>query len=174
MDPTAILREEHEVILRVLASLECLADEAKRERKLDAVSAGQALDFLRTFADDLHHGREEDLLFPRMREHGAGAPVSVMLQEHEAGRALVRSMAAALQAHDVDAFVRSAGEFIPLLQHHIIKENMILFPMAEHLLPKEVMAEVAEKFEAAERERAPETRERMLGIAARLCARMEA
>lgn len=168
MSPTTQLRQEHEVILQVLACLEKLA---AAPGPFDAASAGEIVEFLRTFADACHHRKEEELLFPQLRRHGVEGPVGVMLHEHELGRDLVRAMAGAQQAGAAAAFAAAAARFVPLLREHIAKENQVLFPMADRLLEGAAGAELAAGFAATERAHAPGTHQRMLALAQRLCAR---
>jgi hemerythrin-like domain-containing protein len=149
LGPTQILREEHEVILRALALLERLG------RRLDA---GEAVDrdalewlgeFFATFADRCHHGKEEQHLFPALERHGVpreGGPLGVMLQEHEHGRALVRAMAEGDDRQTVEAI----EGYVALLRAHIDKENEVLFPLAEQLLPDAEQRGLVGAFEAVE------------------------
>ena len=93
---TQVLSDEHRVIERVLAAMEKLTDKPAREA---LESWKQALDFIRHFADQCHHFKEEKVLFPALEEHGIpnqGGPIGMMLMEHEEGRAHVRAMFAAL------------------------------------------------------------------------------
>ena len=58
-------------------------------------------EFFRLFADQCHHGKEEELLFPLLEQKGiprTGGPIGVTLHEHEEGRALVRQMGDAVEA----------------------------------------------------------------------------
>jgi hemerythrin-like domain-containing protein len=64
-----------------------------------------------------------------------GGPVGVMLAEHELGREEVRAMAAAIQPRvQAEAFAAAAQRYSALLRAHIMKENNILFPMAERAI----------------------------------------
>jgi len=65
---TQILRNEHDAILSMLdateeAARQLGAGEAVEPRVLDGL-----LEFFRLFADRCHHGKEEDLLFPKLEE----------------------------------------------------------------------------------------------------------
>ena len=79
---TAILRQEHEAILKVLGA----AEEAARRIDSGGPVRREALsglsEFFRLFADKCHHGKEEDLLFPLLESHGmprSGGPTGVMM-----------------------------------------------------------------------------------------------
>jgi len=83
-------------------------------------------------------------------------PLAVMQTEHDEGRALVRSMGDAFQEMEsgnenaVPEFCRSAREFSALLRGHIMKEDHILFVMADMRLPEEEKEKLTSDFMAAE------------------------
>lgn len=158
--PTQILVEEHTLILQALDALERKIAQVESGAPADPAYFQKAVEFLRTFADKCHHGKEEHLLFKTMVERGfprEAGPIAVMLHEHDVGRAFVRGIAeaAASPAPD-DAAVRRMIEngrgFIQLLRAHIDKENTILFPMADNVLGPEDHAYLEKEFERFEAE----------------------
>jgi len=175
MGPTEILSQEHRVIEQVLDSLEKIASAARAAGRLDGERAGQALEVLRTFADRIHHGKEEDRLFPRMEARGLPrhvGPIAVMLEDHRYGRSLIRQMGDALA--DVQAgkgaatalFANAAGAYVAMLRDHIAKEDGVLFPLAESVLDETGRRELQAEFERFHREDLePGTLERMLAQA---------
>lgn len=116
----------------------------------------QFLGSLRGFADTCHHGKEEGLLFPAMIEAGLPAndrSVSVMLSEHEHGRALVTAMAGAIEAPaSTERFSDLAAEYAQYLRSHIEKENTAVFPRADRLVASDVMNGLVDAFEIHEEE----------------------
>ena len=175
MKATDILMQEHEVIVRVLATLEAAADRLERG---EAVRPGfflDAADFIKGFADGCHHRKEEGVLFKAMAAHGMperNGPIGVMLAEHEQGRALTRAMRAAaerLGQGDQTAraeLVRAARGYAGLLRQHIAKENGVLFPMANQVIPPGEHARVVDDFEHVEHEETGEgVHEKYLGLA---------
>ena len=117
----------------------------------------KALDFIRHFADQCHHLKEEKILFLALEEHGIpsdGGPIGMMLMEHEERRSYVREMAAAivpLEAKNEAAttsLFSSARAYIRLLREHIQKEDEILFRMADEVISadeqKKLLAAFAE------------------------------
>ena len=169
--PTARLREEHEVILRALALLERFGRALEAGEAVDREGLAWLRTFFGTFADRCHHGKEEQHLFPALERHGMpreGGPLGVMLREHEEGRALVRAMA---QGEDRQVAEAIRG-YVALLRAHIEKENGVLFPMAEQLLPETEQRGLLHAFEAVEEAVAgPGVHERLLAELARLEAR---
>jgi hemerythrin-like domain-containing protein len=151
---TALLSDEHRVIERVLAVMEKLL---QRPAADSLKSWNKALDFIRHFADQCHHIKEEKVLFPAMEAHGIpneGGPVGMMLLEHEEGRSYVRAMFDALgkiAAGDPSAqaaLFENAKQYLRLLREHIQKEDEILFRMADEVLSadeqKKLLAAFAE------------------------------
>jgi len=152
MDAIDTLMNEHRVIERVLDGLVAFAEEVERKGTTEKDELGGFVTFVREFADACHHGKEEDILFAAMVEHGFprnGGPIAVMLHEHDQGRGLVRILRdRAGQAEPwSDADRREIAEvargFSGLLHAHIQKEDAVLYPMAEQHLPPEVLEAVA-------------------------------
>lgn len=181
MRPTEILSAEHRVIEQVLDCLERVAAQAEARKKLDGDDARAALEFLRTFADRCHHGKEEDQLFPKMTERGVPrhvGPLAVMLSEHVSGRAHIAAMAAALEeavqgrAPALARFVGEARGYVGLLRDHIAKEDNVLFPMAEACMRDEDRAAVLKAFERVEtHDLGTHTHAEMVALADRLAER---
>ncbi len=131
------LREEHEGVLAGLDVLENMAAS-------DSVSVEDARDlaeFIALFADKCHHGKEEGLMFPAMEKVGIPrerGPIGQMLVEHVQGRAYIAALreSAAGARLDVDKFRQAATGYVTLMRAHIDKENGVLFPMGDRLLPE--------------------------------------
>lgn len=178
MKATQVLSEEHRVIEQVLDVLEAGADRLDRGGDVRPEFFLLATDFIRGFADGCHHQKEENVLFLRITEQGIpvqGSPVGVMLAEHELGRQYTRAMRSAaqdMQAGDPDASnraIESARSYVALLRQHIIKEDHILFPMADEVIPVELYDSVWEDFERVEHEETGEgVHEKYLAMAKEL------
>jgi hemerythrin-like domain-containing protein len=174
------LMDDHQVILRVCGGLRGLSLKATEGAKPNLTDLEAALDFIRTFADYCHHGKEEDLLFPAMEEAGFprdGGPLAVMLMEHAQGREYVRTLAAALErvkageAPAIEGVLRSASGYAELLTAHIFKEDQILYPMALSALPEDRWEVLRVDFARVESERmGPEKRGAYMRWAERLAA----
>jgi len=145
--PTALLREEHRVILRALVLVEVAAGRLGAGRPLPAGWWDEALEWLRVFADRNHHAKEEQHLFPALGQAGVpadGGPVGVMLAEHAEGRALLLAMA---EGGGVDRRVEAARRYVHLLRDHIDKENEVLLPLSDAVLDAPALQRVAQGFE---------------------------
>jgi len=132
------------------------------------------LEFFQLFADRCHHGKEEDLLFPRLMARGMPAqsgPIQVMLAEHDEGRALIRRMKESAEAYAQGSpeagqeWAQAAHGYTALLRDHISKENNVLFVMADRLLTGDDQKELSAAFEAVETEKlGPGEHERLHGL----------
>jgi hemerythrin-like domain-containing protein len=151
MQATDYLKTEHEVIERVLNMLEQTVQQIRNEEPVPEGFGLWAITFFREFADQCHHEKEEELLFPLLEERGVpreGGPIGVMLNEHEIGRDCVRRMQQAVGQSPLDeeSFTAAAVEYIELLRQHITKENQVLFQMADHCLSTQDDVKLIEAF----------------------------
>lgn len=156
------LMDDHQVILGMLRALNGMCLCLEEGKKVAPPDLDAALDFIKTFADHCHHGKEEDLLFPAMEEVGFprdGGPIAVMLIEHKQGRAFVKSLSAAMErvrsgeALALKDVSRSAMDYSALLSAHIGKEDNILYPMAMDAIPEAGWAALKNEFDRVELER---------------------
>ncbi|MEK7388562.1 MAG: hemerythrin domain-containing protein [Elusimicrobiota bacterium] len=156
------LMDDHIVILRMLAVLRGMCLRLADKGTVDCADLEAALDFIKTFADYTHHGKEEDLLFPAMEAAGFSrnaGPLAVMLMEHAQGRDHVAALsrgAAALKSGAAAAaqeILRAASGYEQLLGAHIHKEDNILYPMAMNALPEGAWKTLSENFARVETER---------------------
>lgn len=85
-----------------------------------------------------HMDIEERVLFPAFeRATGISAgPTQVMRDEHQQMLALLESLAAAIAAHDAAGFRGSAQSFAALMTSHSAKEENVLYPMCDDVLPQ--------------------------------------
>ena len=181
MQPTDILMNEHRLIEQVLNCLEKILEQCTAEKKLDAKSAKQAIEFFRIFTDRCHHGKEEAQLFPVMEANGFSggcSPVVVMLREHELGRLYIQGMDAAIEpaaagdAESLKWFIQHGQSYVKLLREHIRKEDTCLFPAANHRLTEKDQEQLLAAFEKAEAEEIEQgTHEACLKIANELADR---
>ena len=182
MRPTQVLSNEHRVIEVVINCLEALVVQTKASERLDAYTAEQIVDFIRTFADGCHHGKEENYLFTALESKGASresGPVGVMLNEHDLGRGYVAQMkeningAAAGKRLELQMFSTASMCYVQLLRSHIQKEDQILFPLADQLLSSDDFDKMTSDFANVESHHMGEgTHQKYLDLAASLAAKL--
>jgi len=155
-----LLMQEHRLIERALDAMErWITTLGPGSESDDKAELARFVSFIRGFADAYHHGKEEDILFVVMVEHGFPrevGPIPVMLREHDLGRSLVSVLdglakqPATWSEQDRDTLARTVREFSALLRQHIQKEDQILYPMADTRLPEPVKEEMFRRFQVFE------------------------
>jgi hemerythrin-like domain-containing protein len=87
-------------------------------------------------ATRLHFAREEDILFPAFeaRTGMSHGPTAVMRGEHGEIRDTLQGMADALASRNADTYLGLAETMLMLLRQHNMKEEQILYPMADQAL----------------------------------------
>lgn len=160
MRPTEELTCEHENILEFIGLVKNMVAKLEAGGTADPDHLAKSLDFIQAYADRYHHAKEEDMLFPAMEEAGIsrdGGPIGIMLTEHDQGRNYTRTAAEALEryrAGDAEAGMVVAANlrnYAFLLEQHIQKENMILYPMADQSLQEFAQRELRSGFDQVQR-----------------------
>jgi hemerythrin-like domain-containing protein len=158
-DVTRVLSDEHQLILRMIALVENNTALMEQGRFRNWQFFLDAVDFIRNYADRFHHAKEEDVLFIELVENGMPAknsPIEAMHMEHEQGRAFVRALEEAAQkamdgeAGQVPLIAENARGYAALLRGHIDKEDNILYPLAERVLPEAVRDRMRQAYAKAE------------------------
>jgi hemerythrin-like domain-containing protein len=160
MTPTQIMDAEHRRIETVVKSLGGIAVAIEQGQPVEVPLLKGAAEFLRVYADKLHHGKEEALFFPMLVKRGVpsgGCPIGGLSHEHEKGRALVGALAEQAAAYGQDrpgakdALLETLRGIVDLYQNHIWKEDAMVFPMADKLLTPADQEELSETFAEVDR-----------------------
>jgi hemerythrin-like domain-containing protein len=135
---------EHRLIERLLT---LMARELKRIKDntevdpefafVDPVFIDTAVDFIRTYADRCHHGKEEDLLFKALAEKGLSPEHRQIMEELIQEHAYAREVTAGLVKAKEDYLLEKPGALDDLMEHlrnlvefyppHIEKEDKRFF-----------------------------------------------
>ncbi|MFH1059802.1 MAG: hemerythrin domain-containing protein [Pseudomonadota bacterium] len=155
MWPIGPLMHEHRLIERMIERLAAEAARLRAGGALDPTRIDQGVDFIRTYADRCHHGKEEDILFRDLASRGLspelGRVMQELIQEHVHARGLVAKLAAANQGGrggEAGAGLAVAGlleELAAFYPPHILKEDKhFFFPCMELFSSEEKDAMLAE------------------------------
>jgi hemerythrin-like domain-containing protein len=156
-----ILEAEHRVIQKMVAGMSVLAEQLESGEPVDVPLLESIVAFLRTFADRLHHGKEESFLFPALIRRGVpsqGCPIGGLTMEHQKGRVMVGELADAIRGYAAgeptarENVVKSLRALVPFYVSHIWKEDCLLFPLAGKVLTPDDQQGLMDKFETVERE----------------------
>lgn len=159
MEVTDILKEEHQAIERVTTSLEIAANRLSRGDEVYLRFFFGTSFFIKTFTDGYHHMKEETILFPALIGNGLSnelGPVPMMLAEHEQARKLslrMRQVTERFQSGDENVrnlVVQTALGYVRLLRHHMQKENNLLYPIADKVIPSSQQQQMLEAFKLYE------------------------
>ncbi|MCK9445000.1 MAG: hemerythrin domain-containing protein [Tissierellaceae bacterium] len=144
MESIKIMVEEHENIRRMLKVTRKVCYDLMLDPKTDTSDFPKIIDFVRTYADKHHHGKEEDILFTTMNREieklaKAGA-ITGMYIEHDMGRLYMNNLEKALEKFKggndewrLD-IIANAISYTDLLERHIEKENTAMYKFAVNML----------------------------------------
>jgi hemerythrin-like domain-containing protein len=173
------LRKDHDVILKVIDSLEEKIGSFRDNGSIDVAFLRGFLDFGSTFIDKCHHAKEEHCLFPCLEKRGIprmGGPIGVMLMEHETGRMILRKIRESLENYleggqrtVLDEIINLCSDYIQLLRQHIYKENNVLFPLGDNVIDEVDDREVMKCYD--QKELPAEVHHSMEELAGRLTAK---
>jgi hemerythrin-like domain-containing protein len=140
MQSRAPLMKEHRLIERMLSSLETVLAEIESARRIDPTVIDAAVDFIRTYADRTHHGKEEDILFAELGARPLSAAdrraMEELIADHEFARRETAGLVRAGERYrhggesalsDIGARIRMLCDFYPV---HIAKEDKAFFAVA--------------------------------------------
>jgi len=146
MKATEILTREHALIQQALKSLSRAQKKIEENQQLPKDFFEKALVFLREFADQFHHFKEEYLMFGLLALKKDGAfdgPIGSLRFQHERCRSCLDEISNSLDGYaDRDdiattRLLENLAAYISLLRRHIYEEDHIFFKMAEEELSKE-------------------------------------
>lgn len=140
MQARAPLMIEHRLIERMIAVVDRMLSKIEKEEKADPVLIDTAVDFIRTYADRTHHGKEEDILFRDLKERKLSKEdqrlMNDLIEEHALGRKTTMNIINAnnrYRSGDTEALSEIASGLrllIGFYPKHIEKEDKIFFPAA--------------------------------------------
>ena len=128
---------------------DCDARWADVEELLDTADIDAARPVWQKYAVGMrrHMAMEEDILFPAFdlkSGMGGGGPTAVMRMEHQQMRGLLDQIGAAVEAEDAQEALDIGDTLLMLIQQHNVKEEGMLYPMAQNLLGGEWAALAAQ------------------------------
>ena len=140
MQARAPLMIEHRLIERMIVQIERILSQIEKEEKVDPVLVDLTVDFIRTYADRTHHGKEEDILFRDLKEKELSKEdrrlMNELIEEHVLGRKTTKKVIEANSRYrngdesalaEIASNLRVLADFYP---QHIEKEDKIFFPSA--------------------------------------------
>jgi hemerythrin-like domain-containing protein len=143
-----------------------------RDAKADTHFIEHAVDFIRTYADKCHHGKEEDILFRQLMDKKISPEhfqiLEDLVKEHAHGRNVTRSLAEANERYasgdeaalsDIGALLDVLIEFYP---RHIEKEDKLFFIPCMEYFTDEEQQRMLDKFNEFDRNLIHETYKKLV------------
>jgi len=150
-----VIRDEHRALAAMLRSIPLLLAEHRRHNSLPDFHALRAMLFyVDEFPERLHHPKESELLFPKLR---ARAPeirdtLDQLDQDHGRGERAIRELEHALLAFEMmgearrDAFEEMAQRYVTAYLRHMETEEREILPLAVKMLSAADWADLDEAF----------------------------
>jgi hemerythrin-like domain-containing protein len=137
MMPIGPLMVEHRLIERMIALLKKESARIRSRSQVNVEFVLSAVDFIRTYADHCHHGKEENILFRDLKKKGLSPQHARVLkeleEEHVKGRQVVQDIVAAQERYlkgdktAIDEIARLMDVLVEFYPKHIEKEDKHFF-----------------------------------------------
>lgn len=155
MKPIVPLKTEHGLIDQMIKLVRDETLKIATKDEFNPVFIDTTVDFLRTYADTTHHGKEEDILFHDLEDKDLSTEdrqmMEELMEEHVYARETVGELVEAKEqylqgdAEAVETIVEKLAVLIELYPEHIRKEDDIFFPASmEYLTASEQDAMMGE------------------------------
>jgi len=154
--PIGPLMVEHRQIERMTALLRAEIRKMDESKKPDVGFLMIAVDFMRTYADRVHHGKEEDILFKALAtkklEPEHAKIMNELIEEHISARKMVTALLAAREKYingdreslkEIKELLEKIGNFYPV---HIEKEDKHFFYPCLDYFSKQEQDEMLKEF----------------------------
>lgn len=158
------LYDEHEMIMEATEVAKEAAALIGKDDARYANTVRDLLNFFKTYADEYHHHKEEEVLFPLMLESnemlGDGV-LKEMLDNHEEFRDMLNAIAQNLEAGRLPQVRDGLAKYCEALLDHMAVENDEVFHMALSLLDDNMLDRIGFQFEDHDRETGAERKEEL-------------
>lgn len=141
MEALKIIGQEHGNLWRLTSAIDAVADGIRRGDPVDGEFFRAVFDYLESFVDRAHHPKEDEHLFPRLRQRdpAAAALIDRLAADHHNGPAQLAGLrtqlaAAATGGATAAAFAESLKAYTIGLTEHIRVEEKELLPRARAAL----------------------------------------
>lgn len=144
MKPVALLMAEHRVIERMVKLLKDESDRIKRSKTLDPEFISASVDFFKNYADHVHHGKEEDILFAQLASKNLSdmhrKTMAGLLDDHIKARDKVAGLLDIKErfqrgdkkaVQDASAIMKDLSELYP--EHIRIEDREFFLPVMDYL-----------------------------------------
>jgi hemerythrin-like domain-containing protein len=156
MKPRGPLMIEHRLIEKMLKIMRIQISTIDRQNCIDPVFIDTAVDFIRTYADRTHHGKEEDIMFRELATKSMVLEdqkvMKELVEEHKYARQIVGELVQAKKHYlkGRQEALRTIKEKLTVLvefyPEHITKEDKMFFPNSEKYLSEKEQEDMLQEF----------------------------
>ncbi|PKO89245.1 MAG: ABC transporter [Betaproteobacteria bacterium HGW-Betaproteobacteria-10] len=153
MEALRIITEEHQNLWRIATTIDLVADEMESGSRVDPAFFTAIFDYIEQFMDACHHAKEDDYLFPALRQRSpeAGAILDRLQVEHRNGPQVLISLRQQLAATTVGhlgnaEFAAALRAYTQSLKSHIRTEEKDAMPLARETLTADDWASIDQAF----------------------------
>ena len=156
MKPRGPLMIEHRLIEKMLRITSKELEIIKKDRVVDPIFIDTVVDFIRTYADRTHHGKEEDILFKELEDKNLNSKdkkgMQELIEEHISARQIVKGLVEANNNYtngdstSIDIIIEKLTFLINFYPEHINKEDKVFFPETEKYFSDEELERMLNNF----------------------------
>jgi hemerythrin-like domain-containing protein len=156
MMPIGPLMIEHRLIERAIKQMRMEIDQAKTRKRFDVGFIDSWIDFIRTYADQVHHGKEERILFHDLANRPLSPALKLMMEglieDHVRARKMVGELISARNSYaegdtaSFDRLIALGEELVDFYPPHIRKEDQEFFIPVMDYFTKEEKDEMIRRF----------------------------
>ncbi|MGV9174024.1 MAG: hemerythrin domain-containing protein [Promethearchaeia archaeon] len=151
MLPIGPLMMEHRLIERMIAVIEDELEKIQENKEINALFIDKAADFIRTYADQTHHGKEEDILFRELEKKEISEDhkktMNELIEEHKFARKTTGELVTAKDKYlegeedKINTVINAMQKLVEFYPKHIEKEDEHFFiPVMEYFTDEEKAA----------------------------------
>lgn len=147
MKPRGPLMIEHRLIEKMLIIANKEVENMNKTKMVDPLFIDTLVDFIRTYADRTHHGKEEDILFKELKNKKLNSKhkkeMQELMDEHILARKVVKELVEAKISYiegnknSINTIIDKLTFLINFYPKHIKKEDDIFFPDTEKYFTNE-------------------------------------
>jgi hemerythrin-like domain-containing protein len=154
-NPLEILYGEHEIIKSALGITKTLKELSIKKTEEYEDTVRRLLVFFRGFADEYHHFKEEQILFPEMARKNellAEGIIKEMNDNHEDFRKMLSNIEEFLNIKNYSSAQAELEKYTELLLDHIAVENEEVFQVADSLFNSDELEKIGFRFQDIDRD----------------------
>lgn len=156
---THSLKHEHRIIEQALRALDGICLRLVHGESVPGEALAAVCDFISTFAESYHRGKEETFLLPALEELGLlqdTTSVDRAVHEHAVEVEIVHDLRTAIESYtrgdrsSTQKLIESGRQYSDLMVGHFQKEDGVLFRIVEDVLDEATKERLAASMKGAE------------------------